>query len=266
MEPSTPLRVSVLAILPALRGKAWRPLTGGRTNRLWRVGDTVVKAYDPAAASPLFPNEPLAEARALAHLAPLGLGPALIGAAESWVAYRFTEGVPWRSDPAPVARLLHRLHAAPSPGFRSIPSGSGAILAQTRGILRDCKGGIGPAPTDPGIPPTVQPRLLHGDAVPGNIIDGPGGLTLIDWQCPASGDPAEDLATFLSPAMQWLYRGKVLSDGERSAFLASYPDPAVIARYLSLAPLFRWRMAAHCLWKWERGASDYAAALKLELA
>ena len=94
----------------------------------------------------------------------------------------------------------------------------------------------------------------------------PGGLTLIDWQCPASGDPTEDIATFLSPAMQRLYRGTILSEAEREAFLAAYPDPAIVARYRALKSVYRWRMAAHCLWKAERGASDYAGALRLEFA
>ena len=83
---------------------------------------------------------------------------------------------------------------------------------------------------------------------------------------PATGDATEDLATFLSPAMQWLYRGRVLSPPETEAFLAAYPDPAVTARYLRLQPLYRWRMAAHCLWKADRGAPDYRHALALELA
>ena len=30
-------------------------------------------------------------------------------------------------------------------------------------------------------------------------------MRLIDWQCPALGDPAEDIACFLSPAMQVIY-------------------------------------------------------------
>jgi thiamine kinase-like enzyme len=102
--------------------------------------------------------------------------------------------------------------------------------------------------------------------VAGNLIDGPGGITLIDWQCPASGDPTEDVATFLSPAMQWLYRGRVLSPPETEAFLSAYPDPDVTTRYLRLRPLYRWRMAAHCLWKADRGAPDYEQALAAELA
>ena len=101
--------------------------------------------------------------------------------------------------------------------------------------------------------------------MPGNIITGPQGITLIDWQCPALGDPAEDLAAFLSPAMQWLYRGQTLTPDQEQVFLSAYPNPETTARYRALKPLFHWRMAAHCLWKSERGAQDYATALRLEL-
>ena len=207
-----------------------------------------------------------AEAQALSRFGPLSLSPVLEHSGEGWIAYRFVEGAPWRSDPARVAALLHRLHSTYAPGFRVLPSGSGAILAQARAILAGCTGRIASAPDDPGIPPVDQTCPLHGDAVPGNIVDGPGGLTLIDWQCPASGDPTEDIATFLSPAMQRLYRGTILSEAEREAFLAAYPDPAIVARYRALKSVYRWRMAAHCLWKAERGASDYAGALRLEFA
>ncbi len=265
MAPSSHLRDCVLKRFPQLRGLAWLPLNGGRTNQVWRLGDVVVKAYDAAAASDLFPNDPQAEALALRTYGPAGLSPTLVDSGADWVAYRFLPGEGWRSDPARVALLLHRLHAMDAPGFRQRPSGSAAVLAQAGRILAACKGSLGPPPPDPGVPPVAQPVPLHGDVVPGNIIDGPDGLTLIDWQCPGLGDPAEDLALFLSPAMQWLYRGVVLSADERASFLAAYPDQTVTGRCLALEPLFRWRMAAHCLWKAERGAADYAQALRLEL-
>ena len=84
--PSPAFLKTVIDRLPALRDQPWLPLAGGRTNRLWRVGQAVIKAYDPAAASPLFPNDPAAEARALAQLGPIGLAPDLIGAGDGWLA------------------------------------------------------------------------------------------------------------------------------------------------------------------------------------
>lgn len=247
----------------------WTPLSGGRTNLLWRAGDVVVKAYDPASATPLFPNDPQAEAEALRRFAPHGLAPDLIAQGDGWLCYRHLPGACWRDNPAQVAHLLARLHRlppAPQTQFRAIASGAAALTAQGLAIAQACRATLPPPPAiaDPG--PVRHPTSLHGDAVAGNVIIGPRGPALIDWQCPATGDAAEDIATFLSPAMQWLYRGKPLSTDEVAAFLAAYPDPDPVARYRRLAPLFRWRMAAHCLWKAERGAADYAQALTLELA
>ncbi len=102
--------------------------------------------------------------------------------------------------------------------------------------------------------------------VPANIIKDPAGPTLIDWQCPAIGDAAEDLATFLSPAMQSLYAGQSLSGNEQSRFLDAYGNADAVDFYRALKPLFHRRMAAHCLWKAERGSLDNAEAMQLELA
>ena len=264
--PSPAFQRTVIDRLPALKDQPWLPLAGGRTNRLWRVGQAVIKAYDSAAASPLFPNDPAAEARALELLGPLGLAPEFVGAGDGWLAYAHVDGQVWQSNPAPVARMLARLHQVSPWGFRPAASGSAALLAQAQAIAAACRSTLPPAPPDPGVPPVSRPCLIHADAVAGNLIDGPGGITLIDWQCPASGDPTEDMATFLSPAMQWLYRGRVLSPPETEAFLSAYPDPDVTTRYLRLRPLYRWRMAAHCLWKADRGAPDYEQALAAELA
>ncbi|MEI6801465.1 MAG: phosphotransferase, partial [Pseudomonadota bacterium] len=84
----------------------------------------------------------------------------------------------------------------------------------------------------------------------------------IDWQCPGLGDPAEDLATFLSPAMQWLYTGRTLGPDQRSRFLHAYPDQATVARFQALEPLFTWRIAAHCRYRAAKGDADYAQALQ----
>ena len=251
----------VEAALPAVRGRAWRPLAGGRVNALWRVGDVVAKLHDPHGASPLFPNDAAAEARALLRLAPVGLAPVLRAQGRGWIVAAHVPGRPWSGDPRPVADVLARLHGVrPAPGgFRRLASGSAALRAQGLAMAPD-----EPPPGGPDVPP-VEGAMIHGDAVPGNILVDRGTLVLIDWQCPALGDPVEDLAMFLSPAMQWLYRGAVLAPDAVDAFLrASPPDRA--ERYRRLAPLFHWRMAAHCAWKARRGASDYEVAMALEMA
>lgn len=262
--PPAALVRAVLEALPELAGEGWQPLAGGRSNRVWRLGRAVVKLYDATAASPLFPNDARAEAAALALLGPHGLAPVRRAVGEGWLCYDHVDGRPWSDDAAAVAAVLARVHALPGKGFRRVGSGHAALIGQGRAILATCRGALPPPP--PGdVPAVVRPGLIHGDAVAGNVIAGPQGVTLIDWQCPAEGDPAEDVAAFLSPAMQMLYRGRVLDSGQEAAFLAACPPP-LADRYRALAPAFHWRMAAHCLWKAERGAADYARAIGLELA
>ena len=167
--------------------------------------------------------------------------------------------------------LLAHLHGmAPPPDMRVDHGGSARLHAEILTILKDCPqeeasrlAAIIPAIH---VPPVDRPVPLHGDPVPGNIIRNGTKLALIDWQCPRLGDPADDIALFLSPAMQHLYRGNPLSDAEQASFLAAYPHCYTRQRFEVLKPLFHLRMAAHCLWKTSRGAVEYADALSLELA
>ncbi|NJM92448.1 MAG: phosphotransferase, partial [Rhodospirillaceae bacterium] len=89
-------------------------------------------------------------------------------------------------------------------------------------------------------------RLIHTDFGPGNLIAGADGLKAIDWQCPASGDTAEDLAAFLSPAFQILYGRKPLTASEEAEFLEAYGEAETIERLRRLRPFYDWRMAAYC--------------------
>lgn len=107
---------------------------------------------------------------------------------------------------------------------------------------------------------------LHGDPVPGNMVASPRGLILIDWQCPAIGDPASDLAIFLSPAMQTLYRSAPLTPCDAKRFLTAYGDEATVFRYLHRAPLYHYRIAAHCLWRAHLGHEGYGSAAAAEFA
>jgi aminoglycoside phosphotransferase (APT) family kinase protein len=200
----------------------------------------------------------------------LSAGPVLI--------YDHQKGKPWRSNPQPVAHALKMLHNLPeSPELTQLalaPDGSAELVAQTMVMLAQ----IPPALAEPilarqpagHVPPSGDRVLLHGDPVPGNLICTTDKAlpVLVDWQCPARGDPVMDLALFLSPAMQLVGRARALSDQERDSFLASYGDASVINRLHALQPFLHWRMAAYCLWKITRPLPDpaYAPALKLELA
>ena len=266
----------------------WQPLSGGRTNQVWLASDgqyrRVVKLYDVDAATPLFPNTPLAEALVLEVLADCSLSPRPLFSgviSEGPVLiYEHQDGLPWRNDTGSVARRLKRLHGLPHTArlsaLPSVPDGSAALVTQTMAILAQ----IPPEQAGPLIamrpPVTVPPShmrvLLHGDPVPDNLIcpsHPPGALPVfVDWQCPALGDPVMDLALFLSPAMQLVARGSPLSAQERADFLTAYDDEGIAARLEDLSPILHWRMAAYCLWKitGDRPDPAYAPALAAELA
>ena len=253
-------------IAPELIGQDWSPLFGGRTNQSWRVGTAVVKSYCADASSPLFPNDPSAEARALIALSGTGLGPDLISTGPMLVVYRHVDGQTGTATPFAVGAMLsrlHRLNLDPDLAFRQAPMGAD-LKRHALLIAGEAVEDLPPCPNVPDLRPASK-SLIHGDAVAGNIIDAAGTPVLIDWQCPAWGDPVEDIAAYLSPAMQWLYGGVALTASDRDAFFAGYNCDVTKARYLALAPILHWRIAAHCQWKSRRGFTDYDRAVGLEI-
>ncbi len=254
-------------------------LEGGRINRVWRLRgvlyDLVLKLYDPGGATPLFANDPAREASCLAALAKSGLAPVLVAgdaqADRPWILYRHLPGARWADGVAPVARILARVHDhAPLDRLPTAPDGSAGITRQTLEILSLCRSSeaedLRRCQPRGDVAASGLRRLVHGDPVPGNIVMQAGRAALIDWQCPALGDPAGDLAIFTSPAMQQIYRGTPLSAAENDAFLKAYPDPTTVERFHALRPWYHWRMAAYCLYQAERGRADYAEGLTLERA
>lgn len=256
----------------------WQLLEGGRTNWLWRVtqpdGDIVVKLYSGETRNPLFPNDPQSEADVLRHLEGQNIAPRLQEHFQTdagiCLTYTHLDGVPWTSGCTQVASLLHRLHKIKPPvGLRQVPDGSAALRQQGMTILEECPRYLTQQlrQLEPKgcVAPSGASCLLHADPVPTNMIAQAGKLKLIDWQCPAIGDPCEDLAVFLSPAMQITYRGNALSATERATFLDAYPGKATIRRYRLLEPWYHWRMAAYCLWKETQGDEDAAHAYEAEV-
>ena len=255
----------------------WLRLKGGRTNHVWRVtGPTgtnpvVVKLYAETTDNPLFPNRPDDEARVLLALNGKGMAPCLLHQGNTrhgaCLIYSHINGTPWRDDPANVANLLRRLHGlTPPKGLRPAPDGSAALEAQIAAILARLTGGAPKMPDLPrtAIPPSNAACLLHGDPVPGNLITQGNALHLIDWQCPATGDPCEDIALFLSPAMQIAYRGAPLRTSEVQAFLAAYDSPKVLSRYAAIAPWYHARSYAYCLWQADQGDKTAVSRAKAE--
>lgn len=266
--PEDELRTALTGLVE--RDARWQRLPGGRINSVWRVSgksDRVVKLYSDRGDSPLFPNDSAAEVAMLTHLAGRGVAPEnasrVVTTLGPCLIYDHVPGQRWQGGPETVARLLFQVHRLTPPAALRVAAQD--PVAQGRAILRACGASL-ELPPPPPMRLTFTPRLIHTDPVPGNLIVDGVRIRLIDWQCPALGDPAEDLATFLSPGMQYLYRGAPLRPEEEQAFIAAYPDREAIDRLHLLRPHFHWRMAAHCEWKARQGAPDYACAAALERA
>lgn len=250
-------------------------LTGGYLNQVYRVRgadtDWVVKRFRLSSEIGLFPNLPAAEAKALERLAPIGAAPSPIAFIEDdpsapILVYRFYAGHAWNGDLPQVARLLRRIAQVDPTGFRMVPMSPRAILEQGDVFAAACTpdmrrrlAAVRPVPVEVAAGPR---RLIHTDFGPGNLIAGADGLKAIDWQCPAAGDPVEDLAAFLSPAFQILYGRSPLTSREEEALLAAYDDDQATGRLRILRPFFDWRMAAYCALRREQHAAarpDFSA-------
>jgi aminoglycoside phosphotransferase (APT) family kinase protein len=249
-------------------------LTGGYLNQVFRLRgegiDWVVKRFLPETELALFPNLPEPEHRAMALANRLGLAPKPVAFIErpelTVLVYGYVEGEMWRDGIADVAAMLKRLRAADPSGFRAVPMTPDGILEEGEAFLpkiaperRQRMEAARPQPIR--IAP-AKPVLLHTDIGPGNIIveRGTGRLVVIDWQCPAAGDPVQDAIAFLSPAFQILYSREPLSAALEAEFFAATDDAAFKARYDAVLPFYDWRMAGYCAMRIDKYATSRPAA------
>lgn len=233
-------------------------LKGGYLNQILLVTTgaerMILKQFLPAATGTLFPNLPDDEARALQVLGVLDVSPRLLG---YWpearlMAYAYVEGGPWETGVQDVARLLTLKEAADPNGFRPVPLDPAAILAEGDALFARCQASPGAERPDPVVVAApARLSLIHTDLGANNLIGSGKGLRIIDWQCPAMGDLAEDIYSFLSPGFHILNEHPVLTPDEVAAFWAAMNRPDMQARHASLRPHFAWRMAGYCLWRSE---------------
>ena len=277
------LRNSETSIIPALEvleqagmnclSQDFRQLSGGRSNTVWKAntdaGPYVVKLFHQRDDNPLFPNDASQEKAALGHYHSFCLAPEIFAGGKNWVIYRYVEAFQWSSGAEKVGIALAKLHGVEHLATaRRLPSGSEALDMQSERIIARCPERLRAAlpilPTRRTVPEFDGACGLHGDPVPANILCAEGRTLFIDWQCPAIGDPCEDIAIFLSPAMQVTYRGAALSDDEKRAFWEGYANPDVQNRYERLKPFFHRRMIAYCLWRMAHRQENPIAALAAE--
>jgi thiamine kinase len=266
-------------------------LAGGYRNEVWKVrtasGTFIEKRYaeDPGSPNPMYPNLPDHEAGAMAHLVGSGCAPELVsfepadGVHGAVVTYRYVSGQAWRRGVADVAQLLHRVHHAPPPkGMRSLHRSAADARAHADEMISDTASSalrsrlLAARPTEASTAELPRPSLVHTDCGPGNVVRHRHGVLLIDWQCPGLGDPVEDVACFLSPAMMILYDTAPHGPRARATFLGAYGDDAVVARYQRDGAAWHYRIGAYCVWRAARlarrqpeVAARYRRALTAEL-
>ena len=260
-------------ILP--KQTVWYTQTGGRTNKVWRLiaeQDLICKLYLDTATNPLFNNTPEAEYKCLHWLDGSGIAPKpykyLKTPFGDVLLYNYIKGQTWSNDVSNVSELLTRIHKHKYPKDLRILSSFPSDIKQT-GLeiinkLNDYhKNELINICPDVSIS-DIEPVLLHTDVVPGNLIIGDEGLRIIDWQCPAIGDPIVDIMMFLSPGMHEIYGSGKLSMKAHEAFLMNL-SPKLRDRYNIIGPLYHWRLAAYCFWKAEQGFIEYENAALAEI-
>ena len=253
----------------------WHAQTGGQTNKVWRLigeKDLICKLYLETNTNPLFNNTPEAEYRCLLWLDGSDIAPKpykyLKTPFGDILLYNYIKGHTWSHDVEIVSELLTRIRKHKYPKGLRILSNLPSDIKQTgleiinklnsyhkNKLINICP--------DVSIS-DIEPVLLHTDVVPGNLIFGDKGLRLIDWQCPAIGDPIVDIMMFLSPGMHEIYGSGKLSVKDHETFLMNL-TPKLRNRYNILGPLYHWRLAAYCFWKAEQGFIDYENAALAEI-
>ncbi|MDC0487170.1 phosphotransferase [Amylibacter sp.] len=253
----------------------WHTQTGGQTNKVWRLmgeNDLICKLYLETKTNPLFKNTPEAEYRCLLWLDGSDIAPKpykfLKTPFGEVLLYNYVEGLTWKQDVNIVSELLSSIRKHKNPkGLRNLSSLPSDIKQTGLEIINKLNSYhknklINICPDV--LTSDIEPVLLHTDVVPGNLILGDNGLRLIDWQCPAIGDPIVDIMMFLSPGMHKIYGSGKLSMKNHETFLMNL-TPKLRSRYSILGPLYHWRLAAYCFWKAEQGFIEYENAALAEI-
>jgi thiamine kinase-like enzyme len=253
----------------------WHAQTGGRTNKVWRLkgeNDLICKLYLETNTNPLFNNTPEAEYKCLLWLDGSDIAPKpykyLKTPFGEVLLYNYIQGHTWSHNVDIVLELLIRIQKHQYPKGLRILSALPSDIKQTGlAIINKLnnyhKNKLNIICSDVMIS-DIEPVLLHTDVVPGNLILGDKGLRLIDWQCPAIGDPVVDIMMFLSPSMHKIYGLRKLSMKDHETFLMNL-TPKLRNRYNILGPLYHWRLAAYCFWKAEQGFIEYEKAAFAEI-
>ena len=280
-------------------------LTGGFWNRVYRLRskentsmDWVVKQFVQVPVNPMFPILPTAEYAALQFLeeeecAPTPIAFIADSSVGSLLVYAYVPGTSWNGDLEAAATVLARVHGIPidafaSDAFRKLPTEVPELLEHADEMLQRHPSALSesvrelrPEVSMQSAYPHHRDVLVHTDCGPGNMVSSPHGLRLIDWQCPGIGDGLQDVATFLSPAMQVLYGYPVLTYSQERQFLDAYvaalcssgsDAQETHARFHMVRSSHHFRFAAYCAMRAQDTAGSdqktsrlYSDALQAEI-
>jgi aminoglycoside phosphotransferase (APT) family kinase protein len=181
------------------------------------------------------------EAAALRVVAGLGVAPALVAAGAGVVVCERLPGEPrdpvalGEGDARALGALVRRVHDVPPAALDPATWSSTGTLADYRrervaaALALAAAAGVPPLAFPPAGDAAGARRFLHGDLVAANVVWGPGGPRLVDWEFARAGDPAEDLA--------YLAELNRLTPAALAAVLRGHGDAAVAARVEAWRPI-----------------------------
>ena len=245
----------VLAGIPGWEGASWHELTGGLTNRTYKVhidGTAAVLKIDDIVRSTPFNTRP-AEAVVQSNAADAGLAGRVLFADELVYLAEYVQGKVWqrsclnkRGNIERLGRTLKKLHRLPLTG-RSFDSTIAAQCYVKRVDSAD------PALVDTCTEIVESIRLpenlccCHNDLVAENIIATPD-IRFLDWEYACDNDPLFDLATIVEH--------HELGEDQLICLLASYFAEDGTRRRDELKVQQRLYLALWWLWLASRPDSD----------
>nr|WP_256372712.1 phosphotransferase [Roseibium sp. RKSG952] len=248
-----------------------RALPSGYSCRFWELRSKsrifIIKEFFANVINdPLYAVSPEVEVAALSRLNGVGLAPELAGSMISpdgnpMVIYTYVPAKAVEIDVKEAAQLLGSLAGQDVSNcvLKKVPSGAFSVLRHADGILaritnnRRAENLRKLRPQDNDFPddgPGVA-ALVHRTLCLGTLLSTNAGPRLIDWQYAGIGDPAEDLACFLSPGLLSLYGLRPLPAYMEERFIRFYPDSEVLERFKRERMAYHWRIAAYCLFRQE---------------
>jgi len=247
----------ILADIPGWAGAICTELTGGLTNRTWRVvlGDRagVLKIDELSRELPF--NTRCAEANVQNTAAKAGLAPNVILANDRMYFTEFVEGTVWGRDCfdkegniEQLAVALKRVHSLPLTG-RSFDATVAAkryverVSGLSSNVIEQCTAII----SGRRLPHNLC--CCHNDLVAENLVTTPD-LMFLDWEYACDNDPFFDLATIVEHHQ--------LSESQVRVILDVYFEGDGLRWRENLEKHRKLYLALLCLWMASRPESDTA--------